>query len=99
MKPIFILAFLGLYLAVSARDLSKDHELKCPGYVFNSTCTGSKNIGHDKWSSCQLDANNDMWYYSQISQTCWKMVYFGCGGNSNRHCTQADCMSACGKKN
>ncbi|KAM8709473.1 hypothetical protein ACLKA7_016303 [Drosophila subpalustris] len=69
----------------------------CRGYVrtIRQTCEGLKDEGHRFGRLCHRHTNNEMWYYDQRSGTCLGMVYYGCGGNTNRYCDLIDCQKKC----
>ncbi|XP_041353071.1 kunitz-type serine protease inhibitor-like [Gigantopelta aegis] len=35
------------------------------------------------------------WFYEEETDSCEKMLYFGCGGNGNRFRTKSDCIDMC----
>ncbi|KAI8128942.1 Papilin, partial [Lucilia cuprina] len=36
-----------------------------------------------------------LWWYDRHLRSCRQMWYLGCGGNSNRWCSQQECLQRC----
>ncbi|EDW68802.1 uncharacterized protein Dvir_GJ12906 [Drosophila virilis] len=90
MKFIIILACLVLYVAHSEAQWST-----CRGIPNRPICVGRRDEGFVSRPICARNANREMWWYDNLSRTCQRLSYRGCGGNSNRYCTLSDCLRRC----
>ncbi|KAL7732710.1 hypothetical protein ACLKA6_005859 [Drosophila palustris] len=91
MKFILILACLTLFVVLTQGQRS------CRGRVPSNeqNCLGGRDRGSGRRRQCRRNANNEMWYYNQETQSCRRMSYRGCGGNKNRYCSLEACERKC----
>ncbi|XP_011176688.2 kunitz-like toxin PcKuz2 [Zeugodacus cucurbitae] len=68
----------------------KTHAQQCAPLNF-PTCSESANSGYSG-RGCN---GGTSWYYNTGSRRCETFTYWGCGGNSNRYCTQFACQQRC----
>lgn len=67
-------------------------ETNCLHYIIDfPTCSESANAGYSG-RGCN---GGTRWYYNTRSRRCETFTYWGCGGNSNRYCTQFACQQRC----
>ncbi|XP_011176684.2 proteinase inhibitor-like [Zeugodacus cucurbitae] len=57
----------------------------------NSTCTEAANPG-TTGPGCVAGTR---WSYDPTSRQCTPFTYQGCGGNTNRYCSQVVCVRKC----
>ncbi|XP_017042957.1 kunitz-type serine protease inhibitor tigerin-3-like [Drosophila ficusphila] len=88
MKFLLVLSCLVLYVALTTAQ-------SCRGLPRRQDCLNGKDEGVRHLPHCTSDPNNEMWWYSRVTNECLKMRYHGCGGNNNRYCTKLDCERRC----
>ncbi|CAD6996691.1 unnamed protein product [Ceratitis capitata] len=66
-------------------------EQKCYGAPRTPTCSQLRDQGRTGFG-CR---GGNRWYYNVSTRRCESFDYFGCGGNTNRYCTQNECQRRC----
>ncbi|XP_018802695.1 PREDICTED: male accessory gland serine protease inhibitor-like [Bactrocera latifrons] len=66
------------------------HAQQCAPLNF-PTCSESVNPG---WNGGGCNGGV-RWYYNAGERRCVSFFYWGCGGNSNRYCTEFACLQRC----
>lgn len=67
----------------------------CKGIPIVQDCTDEVNSGHKTFSKCYRNINLHMWWYNATAKNCQTMSYNGCGGNTNRYCSNSSCHMSC----
>ncbi|XP_046811319.1 male accessory gland serine protease inhibitor-like [Lucilia cuprina] len=64
---------------------------RCVGSPWLATCSP-----HGSWGRGGRGCRSRvLWWYDRHLRSCRQMWYLGCGGNSNRWCSQQECLQRC----